>query len=152
MTLFKGPDAIHVNADPTLIGYESLLGTINEDLYGGIPNCEVYPDGMFRSLRECNEGEELVIRYWDDYNWDELKNNALQGLLGLISSRVPEMWGWIPKTWVDLKSSSDHISRWIYKLIGGNREIGGASLHSSSGNEPLPPRMEMLTWPELQEV
>jgi hypothetical protein len=96
MTLFKGPNAIHVNADPALIGYESLLGTINEDLYGGVPNCEVYPDGMFRSLMECNEGEELVIRYWDEYNWDELKNNALQGLLGLISTKAPEMWGWIP--------------------------------------------------------
>ena len=77
MTLFMGPNAIHVNADPALIGYESLLGTINEDLYGGVPNCEVYPDGMFRSLRECNGGEELVIRYWDDYNWDEPKNDAL---------------------------------------------------------------------------
>ena len=103
MTLFKGPDAIHVNADPAVIGYESLLGTINEDLYGGVPNCEVYPDGMFRSLRECNEGEELTIRYWDDYNWDELKNNALQGLLGLISSKVPEMWGWIQRRGLILK-------------------------------------------------
>ena len=53
MTLFKGPNTIHVNADPTLLGYESLLGTMNEDLYGGVPNCEVYPDGMFRSLRNA---------------------------------------------------------------------------------------------------
>ena len=45
---------------------------------------------MIRSLRECNEGEELVIRYWIEYNWDELKNSALQGL-GLILTKVPEM-------------------------------------------------------------
>ena len=44
MTLFKGPNAIHVNADPAITGHESLLGSINEDLYGGVPNCEVYPD------------------------------------------------------------------------------------------------------------
>ena len=75
------------------------------------------PTGKYR---ECNEGEELVSRYWDEYNWDDLKNNALQGLLGLISNKVPEMWGWIPKTWANLKSSSDHISRWIHKLINGD--------------------------------
>ena len=30
------------------------------------------------------------------------------------------------------------------QLINGDREIEGASLHSSSGNEPLPPWMELL--------
>jgi hypothetical protein len=99
---------------------------------------------MIRSLRECNEGEELVIRYWIEYNWDELKNSALQGLLGLISTKVPEMWGWIPKSWGGLKMSSDHISKWIVKLINRDREIGGARLHSSSRNEFLTPRMELL--------
>ena len=144
MTLFKGPNAIHVNASPALVGHETLLGSINEDLYGGVPNCEVYPDGIFRSLRECNEGEELVIRYWSDYNWDELKNSALQGLLRLIAARVPEMWGWIPKSWSDLKISTDHISRWIYKLINGDREIEGARLHSSCGSEQPTPRLELV--------
>ena len=77
-----------------------------------------------------------MIRYWDDYNLDELKNNALQGLLGLISTKDPEMWGWIPKTWVDLKSSSDHISRWIHKLINGDREIGGRGCTPLVGMNP----------------
>ena len=95
MELTIGGRKVWIDADPKIIGYESIFGTMNEDLLGGIPNVEVLPNGLFRALRDIREGEELVIRYWDKYNWDFLKEKSL--------NRIHE-------DWTTIKRRRDHIS------------------------------------------
>ena len=114
---------------------------INEDLYGGVPNVEVLPGGLFRVLRDIPAGQELVIRYGSGYVWDELKDLTLQALSMEVSSRIPSLWGIIPSAWSELKARHDTLSRWISKLVEG--KLLTTDLHSSSNIEPLEPRMEL---------
>ena len=62
MDMFKGTDLKSIDGDPKALGCESPFGMMNEDLYGGVPNVEVLPSGMFRAVRDIAEGEELVIQ------------------------------------------------------------------------------------------
>ena len=77
MTLFAKSKPFNVDASPMLNARESLLGSINEDLYADDPNYIFRQDGLCITLRECGEGEELVTRYEGKYNWDYLKNKVL---------------------------------------------------------------------------
>ena len=64
---------------------------MNEDLYGGIPNVEVLPSGLFRAVRRIHAGEELVIKYAPGYDWSHLKSLALAELSDEIANCVPEL-------------------------------------------------------------
>ncbi len=143
MYLFGGADARRVNADPKVLGHDSVFAMVNEDLYGGIPNMEVLPSGLFRAIRDIKTGEELVIRYGKQYNWDFLKEKALESLSKEIASKAPTLWRWIPKKWADLKKKQDRVSRWVTRLVEG--KLTDSSLHSSSNWEPLrDPREELV--------
>ena len=132
MELTLGGRKVWIDADPKVIGYESIFGTMNEDLYRGIPNVEVLPNGRFRALRDINEGEELVIRYWSKYNWDFLKQKSLTALKQEIAKIAPDMWSWVPDDWFTLKKRRDHIARHIVKMVEGTIETFPKHLHSSS--------------------
>ena len=142
----KGPYVMrvfnhNVDGSPAILGRVSMYAMINEDLYGGVPNVEVLPGGLFRALRDIAVGEELVIRYGSGYVWDDLKDLTLQALTIEVFSLIPSLWGMIPNVWSELKARHDTLSRWISKLVEG--KIPSSSLHSSSNNDPLEPRMEL---------
>ncbi len=132
----------NVDGSPAILGRVSTYAMINEDLYGGVPNVEVLPGGLFRVLRNIPAGQELVIRYGSGYVWDELKDPTLQSLTTEVFSLIPSLWGIIPNVWSELKARQDTLSRWISKLVEGKLSI--TSLHSSSNTDPLEPRMELV--------
>ena len=149
VTLLRGPYVMEIfgntsrgrNIDgcPVALGHESPFGMMNEDLYKGIPNVEVLPSGLFRAVRVIYAGEELVIRYADDYDWSTVKSQALAGLSDEIAAKVPELWNWIPKTWDTLKRPTNPLSRWIKKLIDGTLERDNPQLLHSSNNWDIIP-------------
>ena len=146
MDMFKGIDLKSIDGDPNVLGFESPFGMMNEDLYQGVPNVEVLPSGMFRAVRDIAEGEELVIRYSTNYNWNGLKEMVFNDLSREIAVVIPEMWNWIPKSWHEVKLNRDHISRWIKKIIDGSmEELETLSLHSSSNFEPIENPRDILS-------
>ena len=144
----KGPYVMrilsrNIDGSPDALGRVSLYAMINEDLYGGVPNVEVLPGGLFRALRDIKVGEELVIRYGSGYAWDALKDTALQALTQEVTSIIPLMWGVIPNIWSELKKRKDPLSRWISRLIEG--KLQPTSLHSSSDSSQLAnPKLELV--------
>ncbi len=143
----KGPYVMkifsrNIDGAPEALGRISLYAMINEDLYGGVPNVEVLPGGLFRALRDIKVGEELVIRYGAGYAWDCLKDLSLQALTQEVTAIIPSMWGVIPNIWAELKRRQDPLCRWISKLIEGKHQP--TSLHSSSNSDQLDsPKLEL---------
>jgi len=140
MTFFGGSSK---QRNPAVLGYDTIHGSINEDLLRGIPNAEVRPSGLFIALRDIMD-EEVVIKYSNEYDWSELKQRVFAGLSRQIAQEVPEMWAWIPKTWSEAKVSRDHISKWLVKVVEGRADIGTNPLHSSSSVQVLPPRDRLV--------
>ncbi len=144
MVLFAGSSKQrNVDADPSVLGVDTIHGSINEDLFRGIPNAEVRPSGLFIALRDIKD-EEVVINYTSHYDWSELKQKVFSSMSRQLAQDIPEMWAWIPKSWREAKDLRDHISKWLVKVVEGRADLGANPLHSSSNANPLSPKDRLI--------
>ena len=101
-----------VDADPRKVGGYSFFGMMNEDLNEGEYNAELGEDGFIRILEEC-KNVELFTRYGSCYNWDAIKQQALDGLIAKLRLKFPEHASLIPTDWSTMTKDRSHLSRWV---------------------------------------
>ena len=92
---------------------------MNMDLHEGKYNAELGEDGFIKILRDCEE-EELYTKYYEKYNWDDLKQKVLTSLKEELKDKFPGHSDLISTRWASLKAVHDHISRWVKRMIEGN--------------------------------
>jgi hypothetical protein len=141
MLVEDSPNFKIMDGDPKVYGEVSLFAMMNEDLYQGVPNCEVLPGGLFRALKDLGQGTELCIRYAKDYNWNELKEATFADMTREIAGLCPRTWKYVPKTWEQAKRNHDCVSRWLVKLVEG--KLGADSMHLTCGGESLEPHVDL---------
>jgi hypothetical protein len=125
-----------INADPAVTDRVSIFGKMNEDLHEGEYNAEIGEDGFIKMLTDCTNGE-LLTRYGPKYNWDQLKQKALLGLVNEVEKIFPSMRSKIMRSWVDVKASSCALHTWVRKVIEGR--CGLNELHGILCHEDLEP-------------
>ena len=89
LSLGKGKNEIIIDGTPDLNHPMTCFGRMNEDIYDKRPNIRIKNDGSLIVIRTIYPGDELITSYGDEYNWDELKQEALTELLHTILTRFP---------------------------------------------------------------
>ena len=114
-----GAPDIWVDADPKQGDRVSIFGKMNMNLHEDKYNAEMGEDGFIKILVDC-EDEELYTKYYDKYNWDELKQRVLTSLKEELKFKFPGHSDLVHTRWASLKGSHDHVNGWVKRMIEGN--------------------------------
>jgi hypothetical protein len=121
MSLFEGSsEQRNVDADPTSLGYDTIYGSINEDLYGGVPNAEVRTSGLFITLRDIeNEAKEFgMIKI---YGNEKSKNLILSW--GSTKGAILDALSEIDAKFVQVLYMNPFPTKQVEDLIGKARKV-----------------------------